>query len=179
MLVSTTPPSGDINLGPDFFSGNVVSLRGARTSPEFQWLVETSGTWNAPEKARQKTRKPNWARDRDEVIARAYLGEIEFASSSVDNWFAGAIALQEISDKVICFLHPADRLMTDELKDAHGSDKLERFANEVSNRLSIATIPWRTFDLSPDDFLDINHMNAHTGRGNLSQQLARMIYASE
>jgi amino acid adenylation domain-containing protein len=179
MTLSTTPPSGDINLGPDFFAGNVISLRGERTSLEFQWLVETSGTWNAPEKVRMKARKPNWARDRDRVIARAYLGDFEFDPDLVDSWFAGARALQEVADNVICFLHPADRLMTDELEGTFGSDRLTEFISDINRKLGISTLSWEAFDLQPTDFLDINHMNARGGRENLSRQLAGMIFSSE
>jgi hypothetical protein len=172
MHISTTPPSGDINLTRDFFAGNVVSLRGKNTSLEFQWLPETRGAWNAPDEARQKERKPNWVRKRDRVIAGAYLGEIEFEPASVDHWFEGARQLQRVSDRMICFLHPADREMTDEIEDHRGSDRLAEFSAQIEETLGIDVIDWRSFDLDPDDFLDINHMNARGGREKLSRQLA-------
>jgi len=175
MHLSTTPPSGDINLGPDFFRGNVISLRGGRTNAEFEWLVETSGAWNAPEEERQKDRKPNWVRERDRVIAGVYVGEVEFDPAAVDNWFAGARALQSVADRLVCFLHPADREMTDELEGSVGSDRLDAFIKDIETRLSIDVIPWRAFDLEPGDFLDINHMNARGGREKLSRQLAGMV----
>lgn len=179
MHLSTTPPSGDINLGPDYFEGNVISLRGRRTSPEFQWLVDTSGAWNAPEEARQKDRKPNWVRERDRVIAGAYLGEIEFDERAVKDWYDGASALQAVSDNMVCFLHPADRTMTDEIKDTCGSDRLAAFTRHIRERLGVAVLSWEAFDLEPADFLDINHMNARGGREKLSRQLAAMIYADD
>jgi len=175
MHLSTTPPSGDINLGPDFFAGNVVSLRGANTSPEFQWLVETKGAWNAPEEAKQKDRKPNWVRDRDRVIAGVYLGEVEFDPVAVESWFVGARALQSIADTVVCFLHPADKTMTDEIRDNCGSDRLIGISNDISEKLGITVLPWEAFDLEPADFLDINHMNARGGREKLSRQLAALL----
>jgi acyl carrier protein len=172
MHISTTPPSGDINLSRDFFEGNVVSLRGDNTSLEFQWLVDTRGAWNAPDEARQKERKPNWVRERDRVIAGAYLGEIEFDSKAVELWFKGARELQQVSDQMVCFLHPADQTMTDEIKDGCGNDTLERFTSEIERELGIEVLDWQSFDLEPDDFLDINHMNARGGREKLSRQLA-------
>ncbi len=175
MQVSTTPPSGDINLGPDYFEGNVISLRGRNTSLEFQWLVDTRGAWNAPDEARQKQRKPNWVRERDRVIAGVYLGEVEFEPKAVDAWFAGARSLQSIADRVVCFLHPADREMTDELKDSCGGDALAGFTGDITAKLGIDVIPWESFDLEPDDFLDINHMNARGGREKLSRQLAAKV----
>jgi amino acid adenylation domain-containing protein len=175
MHISTTPPRGDINLGPDFFTGNVLPLRGGRTNPEFEWLVETKGAWNAPDEARQKDRKPDWVRERDRVIAGAYLGEIEFEPTSVQHWFDGARALQAVSDRVVCFIHPADRTMIDEIRDECGSDTLTQFTSDISSRLGIEVLSWEAFDLEPDDFLDINHMNARGGREKLSRQLAGMI----
>jgi hypothetical protein len=179
MHLSTTPPSGDINLGHDYFEGKVISLRGANTSPEFQWLVETKGAWNAPDEARQKDRKPNWVRDRDRVIAGVYLGEVEFDQRAVDNWLAGARALQAVTDELVCFLHPADRTMTDELKETCGNDRLTGFTDDISEKLGVSMLSWEAFDLEPADFLDINHMNARGGREKLSRQLASMVFSKE
>jgi amino acid adenylation domain-containing protein len=177
MHVSTAPPSGDINLGPDFFTGNVISLRGGRANPEFEWLIETSGAWNAPDESRQKTRKPAWARERDGVIARAYLGGLEFSDASLETWLAGASALREVADRMLLFLHPADREMLDELRDSVGTDKLHRLTRELGEKLDAPLLPWEDFDLDPGDYLDINHMNARGGRDRLSRQLARLVFA--
>lgn len=179
MHLSTTPPSGDINLGPDFFSGNVISLSGGRTNPEFEWLVDSAGAWNAPDEARQKDRKPNWIRERDRVIAGVYLGEVEFSSQAVSDWYAGAHALQSISESLVCFIHPADREMTDELEGSCGSDKLKKLIHRVGEELDIRVLPWEAFNLEPADFLDINHMNARGGREKLSRQLATMIFTRD
>ena len=177
MVVSTTPPRGDRTLGPDFFSGKVQSLSGPRVNPEFRWLPETLGAWNAPAESRQKGRKPNWARDRDLVIARAFLGDVEFEQQTIDEWLVGAHALQEISDSLICFVHPVDQQMTAELEDVPQSDILEIFAKDLLENQGIATISWQEFELVPGDFLDINHMNARGGREKLSRQLARKLFS--
>ena len=176
MHLSTTPPSGDINLGPDYFSGNIISLRGGRTNAEFEWLVDTAGAWNAPPEERQKDRKPNWVRKRDRVIAGVYVGEVEFDPPAVGNWFAGARELQMVADQMVCFMHPADREMTDELEGSCGTDKLEEFLSGIRDKLGIDVLDWKSFDLEPDDFLDINHMNARGGREKLSRQLAAMVF---
>ncbi len=175
MHLSTTPPSGDINLGPDFFNGGVVPLRGANTSLEFQWLVEAKGAWSPSDKVSNKDRKPNWVRKRDRVIAATYLGEIDFAARSVEHWFNGARALLSIAERVVCFVHPADHVMIDEIKDECGTDKIDVFIRKIDAELGIQTLAWQEFHLEPDDFLDINHMNARGGREKLSRQLARML----
>jgi len=177
MHLSTTPPSGDINLSEDFFTGNVIPLRGGRTNPEFEWLAESRGAWNAPAAERQKDRKPKWIRDRDRVIAGIYLGEVEFDPAAVGHWYAGARALLRVCDGMTCFLHPADREMTDEIRGSCGSDRLVAFTREIGDTLGIEVLSWEAFDLEPGDFLDINHMNARGGREKLSRQLAEMVFA--
>ena len=65
--------------------------------------------------------------------------------------------------------------MTDEIKGGCGSDRLEAFIAEIGGTLGIDVLAWRSFDLQPDDFLDVNHMNARGGREKLSRQLAGMV----
>lgn len=175
MHVSTVPPSGDINLGPDFFNGGVVPLRGANTSIEFQWLADKKGAWSPSEKVQEKGRKPNWARKRDKVIAAAYLGDIDFDSQATQHWFAGGRALQSVCDRMICFIHPVDSAMTDEIESDVGGESLQDFITGISAELGIDVLPWDGYDLVPEDFLDVNHMNARGGREKLSRQLAAKI----
>lgn len=175
MHVSTAPPSGDINLGPDFFNGGVVPLRGANTSIEFQWLAEKQGAWSPSEKVQQKGRKPNWARKRDRVIAAAYLGDIEFDAGAMRHWLEGGRALQAVCDRMVCFIHPVDSEMTDEIRGEAGGPALDNQLALIGKELKIDVLPWTDFELEPRDFLDVNHMNARGGREKLSRQLAGMV----
>jgi acyl carrier protein len=176
MHVSTSPPSGDINLSKDFFSGNVVSLRGGKTDPELDWRIETAGAWNAPENTRQKRRqKPKWLRNRGQVIAAAYLGDIEFDDALVQDWYAAAANLQSVADTVVCFVHPVDSAIVAELPENYGSDRLRNFLREVTDRTSMRVLPWEDFELHSDDYFDANHANALGGREKLSRQLADML----
>jgi len=176
MHVSTSPPSGDINLTRDFFSGNVVSLRGGKTDPELEWLVDTAGAWNASEDTRQKRRqKPKWLRNRGEVIAAAYLGEIEFNDVLVEDWYAAAANLQSVADTVVCFVHPVAATVVDALPAGSGSDRLQQFLSEVTARTGIRVLPWQDFELKTDEYFDVNHANARGGRERLSRQLVDML----
>jgi len=178
MHICTMPPSGDIKLGRDYFEGNVISLRGQNTSLEFQWLEDTLGAWNAPDESRQKQRKPNWVRERDRDIARVYLGDVEFDSTAAEHWYAGARAMQAVSDRVVCFVHPPDREMTSEIEDEVGGDALIEFTKGITADLGIEVLPWESFNLAPEDYLDINHVNAQGGREKLSRQLAELVLSS-
>jgi acyl-CoA synthetase (AMP-forming)/AMP-acid ligase II len=109
------------------------------------------------------------------IFTTAYLGEIDFEQRSVEHWFSGARALQSVTDQMVCFVHPADRIIIEKIKDECGTDKLDEFIRRISEELGVKTLPWDQFDLEPADFLDINHMNARGGREKLSRQLAEML----
>ena len=171
-----SPPSGDINLSRDFFSGNVVSLRGGKTDPELEWLIDTAGAWNASQDTRQKRRqKPKWLRNRGEVIAAAYLGDIEFNAALVEDWYAAAADLQSVADAVVCFVHPADAAVIAQLPEDTGSDRLRDFLRGVTARTGMRVLPWQGFELESDHYFDVNHANARGGRERLSRQLVEML----
>jgi len=109
------------------------------------------------------------------VIAAAYLGDIEFDPQATQHWFAGGRALQTVCDRMICFIHPVDSAMTDEIEGEVGSDSLQEFVAGITAELGIEVLPWRGYELTPEDFLDVNHMNARGGREKLSRQLAARI----
>ena len=177
MSLSTKPPRGDIELTDDYFSGNVLSLRTGKAHPEFEWLPSSNGEWNASAAARPRTRKPNWARVRDEEIAQTYLGDFAPVNAAVEHWLRGASALQEVTDQLVGFLHPADRTMLNELAQAHSKKGVQDFLAVTAKRAGLKILPWEDFALSGEDFLDINHMNSETGRQTLSRQLAQMLFA--
>ena len=175
MHVSVSPPKGDIALGPEFFSGALASRPSGSVDPEFEWLPENGGIWEPPAGGPAKARRPNWARERDTVIASAYMGRLEMAPARLSHWHAGARALAQVSDRVICFVHPVDRSMLAEMEDRSEGPHLRRELDRVSEELGIEVLEWGRFDLEPGDFLDINHTNAQLGRARLTQQLARLV----
>jgi amino acid adenylation domain-containing protein len=178
MQVSTTPPAGEIDLGPEYFSGRIRSSSG-NTNREFEWDVATAGDWNCHvTDACVQVRQPEWLRARDRVVAAAYVGQIEFVREAVDDWYAGARALQKVCDRMFGFVPPADQALTGQIESSRGgTDNLSRFTAEAEARLGIAFLPWRAFELTPADFLDINHLNAHGGRAKFSRQLAHLLFA--
>ncbi len=175
MHVSVSPPHGDIALGPDFFSGTLTSRPLGSVAPEFEWHPEIGGIWEAHAEDPAKARRPNWARERDTVIASAYMGRLEMASERLSHWHAGARALAQVSDRVVCFVHPADRAMLAEMEDRSEGPHLRRELDRISRELGIEVLDWEQFDLASDDFLDINHTNAQRGRAKLTEQTARQV----
>jgi hypothetical protein len=77
---------------------------------------------------------------------------------------------------LVVFVHPADREMLEELERRGGPDRLAEVLADGVGRLGAEVLPWQEFDLGPDCYLDINHMNARGGREELSRQLANMLF---
>ena len=72
-------------------------------------------------------------------------------------------------------MHPPDREMTSEIADEVGGDRLAKFTQEITEKLGIEVLSMESFNLEPEDYLDINHVNARGGREKLSRQLAEML----
>ena len=175
MHVSVSPPRGDIALGPEFFSGALTSRPPGSIDPEFEWHPENGGIWEAPADGIAKARRPNWARERDMVIASAYMGRLEMAPKALEQWHAGARALAQVSDRLVCFVHPADHTMLADMEDRSEGPNLRRELDRILCELGIEVLEWKQFDLGADDFLNINHTNAQQGRARLTTQIARRV----
>jgi hypothetical protein len=174
MQLSTTPPHGDIDLDARFFAS--PPRPGPSLDPEFDWRPETSGAWNAGPGAAAGPR-PAWVRDRDRLIARAYLGEVAFDDRRLAAWGEGAAALGAVTDRLAVFVPPADAALLAEAGPPPAEDRLAALLTELGRERGLEVIDWRGFDLAPGDFLDINHMNAAPGRARLSRQLAARVLA--
>lgn len=175
MHVSTTPPSGDISLGPSFFQRRVIPAAAGAISPEFEWTLEGRGSWQA-EGVAQQARRPNWARARDRVIAAVFQGGLDLDEARFAEWLAGAAALSTVTDRLVIFIHPADAAMLAEADAPVQPNRLEAAIRRIKEDLGVEVLRWQDFDLTPEDFLDINHVNATPGRGRLTRQLGHMLW---
>ena len=172
MHLSTTPPAGDIGLDARFLAA--PPRPGPSLDPEFDWRPETFGAWNAAPTAATAGRRPAWVRDRDRLIARAYLGEIAFDAARLAAWQDGAAALAAAAGRLAVFVPPADATLLAEAGPPPAEDRLAALLAGLAQAQALEVIDWRAFDLGPGDFLDINHANAAPGRARLSRQLARL-----
>jgi len=175
MLVSIAPPPGDIAFGPEYFSGRMRSRASGALSAEFEWSPERCGSWAPEQVAVAAARKPNWARARDQLIATAYLGSLRLDPARLAEWERGLAALTRVSERVVVFVHPADKTMLSEMAGIGQGQVLVAALDRMAARHGVEILPWTDFSLDSSDFLDINHVNAGRGRENLSRQLARMI----
>ena len=178
MHVSTTPPAGDIMLGPEYFAAAPDRLADADVAGEFDWSPEVGGAWLPPAHQLQVKRQPDWLRQRDLLIARAYRGDFSLDLARFEAWKGGANALRDTADRVVCFLPPADQSMLDEVQSDTQLDTLAKALTEISNDLSMEVIPSEVFKLDRGDFLDINHANA-TGRHTLTRQMSAYVLAAK
>lgn len=169
--VSVEPPHGNVGLDDDMLAGNVVVDAGADMC-EYEWRLDTAGVRNAPQEAKGR-RRSLWEMKRDRVVVDVYRGTVPFNPEAVDDWLAGASALQSAAERLVCLLPP----MSPDVRP-HGSES-ERalgFARKVERELNVRTLIWRDFDLAATDFADIVHLHPSTGRPKFSRQLARLLY---
>lgn len=176
MHLCVLPPKGDIDLGPEFFSGRVASYGTGELDQEFEWRPEARGASGDNVESARKKQRPNWEKKRDYVVARTYLGDVDFRNEAMEEWLEGAKSLSMIADRVICFVHPVNQSMIDSLEGQYAGDQLTRLLQKISNTSVVEIIPWEDFDLDSDDFLNINHVNSWSGAPKLNPQLASFIY---
>jgi len=150
-------------------------LRSGGTNTEFDWRIESRGEWDGVESALRRERKPNWVRKRDEVIARAYLGEVEFDPVAVGHWFDSARALQSVSGRLVCFIHPPDPAILAATRGSCSGDALDRLVGDIRRALGVEVLPWDRFDLVSADFRDVTHMRTRDCSEKLTRQLAVML----
>ncbi len=175
MHISTTPPSGDISLGPEFFTGKMRVETNVSAAREFEWVPEAGGAWQPEMSDTAQERRPEWAKKRERLIAEAYLGDIAFDPQRLALWQSGARELRHVSDKILGFVHPADQAMLDQVVERPTKDALQETLQSIHDRLDIAFVPWNAFTLEPDDYMNINHANPR-GRARLSEQLAAYLF---
>ena len=176
MHVSISPPSGDMAFDRRFFSGKLKSRAAASLPPEFDWSPESGGSWQPETVSLETARRPNWQRERDRLIARAYAGGLELDPQRLSNWRRGLSALQKVADRVVIFIHPADQSMLSEVPVTEQGTILAHALAEIGQMQGVEVLPWQGFALEPKDFTDINHVNAHIGRTKLTRQMAQLIW---
>lgn len=178
MQISVLPPKGDINLGPDHFAGRVKSYADGEIDKEFIWDPASRGAWIYNLSSAQQKQRPNWEKKRDYEIARTYLGDVDFVQSRIDSWIEGAEILRTIADRVVCFIHPINIGMTDNISNQYNGDRFTAVLRQLSDVPGLELIAWEDFRLEDTDYLNINHVNPWSGMPDLSRQLARLIFNS-
>lgn len=174
MHVSTTPPSGDISLEPEFFTRRTEADANTKLAREFEWDPVEGGAWIADENTAAQERRPDWAKKREELIAHAYQGAFTLDETRFQDWQEGARALLQVAERLVCFVHPADPEMLAQKPVAPETDMLSATLTRITDTLGVEVVPWRDLRLTRDEYLNINHANV-LGRDSLSRQLAEHL----
>jgi acyl carrier protein len=176
MHISTLPPRRELRITKDYFSGRIKSDRNAHYGTEFEWSTQHRGEWLYNANASRRKRQPDWERKRDMEVALTYLGNIRFRRTELKQWIAGAELLSRITGRVICFIHPANNAMLQTVETERRGECFDQLLHIIANQHKIEVLPWKSFELDDNDFLDINHVHPMTGRAKLSQQLAHYLF---
>lgn len=177
MLISVSPPSGDIGLSDEHFCGEFKHLIDDKLSQEFSWTVDArgSGSFNRARSVPRVT-PPDWQQRRAGEVAQTFLGNVDFRQDSINAWLRGARALSAVGKEMRGFIHPVDASIMATVLTPHG-DKLDKILKVLGDASNIPIIDWQSFVLEHEDFLDFNHVNARSGMDKLTEQLARRIYS--
>lgn len=175
MQVSIIPPKRDIKLGPDHFNGRIKAFEDDAVNQEFVWIPEKKGGWEPKLTSETIKVRPNWQRKRDYRIVRTYLGDMKFEQKQVNHWMRAVETLGQVTDRVYCFIHPLNLDMTDSETRKYRGEHFNHLLNQIGQLDCLTILNWENFELSNEDYLDINHMNPWSGTPKLSGQLADMI----
>ncbi len=167
--MSVLPVNREIDLPEAFFSGRSCRSPTASSKPEFEWSTEARGTWLYNEATTQGKRRPNWEKKRDHEVARTYAGNVKFVPAELQIWFEAVATLSAVADRTLCFIHPANRTMMDELGPEYRGDYLDALLRQIAGTPGVELIPWQDFELTDADYLDINHLNPLSGRPALTR----------
>ncbi|MDJ0821578.1 MAG: amino acid adenylation domain-containing protein [Paracoccaceae bacterium] len=168
VIVSTKPPAGDIALDQAVFEGAVLTGHDIPLSAEFTWDGPARGDVAFDPKRIEKRRRTVWERDRDFDIADIYGGRVPFDDTRVAEWIEGAQILQEIAERVIVWIHP---LHSTGAPEKAPGPHMEALLQRVTAETGLPLISPEGYELSPELFLDINHMAPGEGMEHFTRQL--------
>jgi amino acid adenylation domain-containing protein len=176
MHVSVLPPKADLELPESFFTGELTAYAEGELDAGFEWVAAVRGGWVFTRDPVSRKVRAKWERKRDLEVARAYAGDVEIIPALIDDWSKGILTLTSVADRTICFIHPADPSMLAELRPEQRGERYAAIEKTVAALPGIELVPVAAFDLTGEDFSDINHVEPRTGRAKMTRQLACAIF---
>ncbi|MBX7249191.1 MAG: non-ribosomal peptide synthetase [Caulobacteraceae bacterium] len=176
MHVSVLPPKADIELPEAFFTGEMTAYAEGELDAGFEWVASARGGWIYTRDPVSQKVRPKWERKRDLEVARAYAGDVEMLPAMIETWSEGIRILADVADRTICFIHPPDPAMIAELPPRHRGERYAAVEAAVAAIPGLELVPVAAYDLTGEDFSDINHVEPRLGRARMTRQLARAIY---
>lgn len=168
VLLSTVPPKGDVDLDDVFYASAGALPRPKQAGNELDWVAQTGGMLAERQQAPDKKKKPLWERERDHEIAAVYRGENAFDPEALEAWRAASASLAAMGAPVLGWVHPM-------VSGPTGGGAFDRALAECQTADCPRILRPDAFDLSPDLFLNINHMAPGAGMRALTEQLMRDV----
>lgn len=172
MLISTLPPKGDIELPESVFNGT-NELANPDLAADFKWSPESYGDVEFSEKSVNRARRARWEKERDFEIADTYAGRIDFDKNAFLDWLEGLSVLGEITDQLICFIHPMNHDDTFKIESI-ADNKFSRVLEQIQQKNVSMILEPKYFSVPESDYLNINHVTP-TGSINLTKQIFKLI----
>ena len=180
MLVSSLPPKGDVKLHAHHFSGVDPAQLIETPNDEFTWSLTSSGCPPSISNKRTGTTVPQWQSIRQQDIYRTYQGQVPFLNEQIHYWIRGGEYLKEIADRVVVFVHPlsTNRTQLEELSVKHAPDLWMAVVDRLKSVTGIEFIESNAYQLTEDDFMDINHVNA-SGQSKLTKKISEGLFSEQ
>jgi len=166
--------AGEAALPEAAFDGRIGRPASAALRPEFRWDQAARGRIDyAPDAARER-RSSGWLGDREARILRAYGGQEPPVPAKLAAWREGLDTLAALAGRVSVFVHPLDAARARALS-RDGSLCIDLPLAALTQGTTAALLDPGSFRLEPEDFLDLNHVNAVRGCARITRQIAQMM----
>lgn len=176
MHLSTLPPSGDAAIINDYLAGLIEGLSQDSAASNRAWPIATRGTMpNRGGTNGVEPIEPEWMKKRNNEILDAYVGKVKMNKSALKILVRAAAALAEVSDQLAMVVQPLNHPDISKARRAAKGAKYDGFIADIQKKTGALIISDDSFDLSPEDFLDRNHMNFGEGRARFSTQIVDQI----
>jgi len=124
----------------------------------------------------ERSRRSRWESKRDIEIVDTYAGRVELDTAAVSTWFEGLRMLGEVTDRLVCFIHPLNHDNSYHV-EADGSNLLLPVLKKLRQDGVFLLLEPQGFKIPESEYLNINHVTPR-GSSNLTEQIYRQIKTS-
>ena len=172
VLLSTVPPKGDVDLDEAFYASAGTLHKAKRAGKELDWAPDLSGMLSEDQRIPTgKKKKALWERERDHEIAGVYRGAIPFDPESLAAWRAASTSLSSFGAPVLGWIHPLAEGET-------GGGTFDPAVAECETVDCPRILRPSAFHISPEGFLNINHVAPGAGMHELTEALIQEIVST-
>lgn len=171
MLVSVSPPKGEIDIDEAFFRVSAQETRpSGETVEELTWSPVSGGSMTTSLIKAASVKRPDWQEARNRVVVETYRGETAFNPAAMQAWVAASDALTDMGAPVLGWVHPLVDGQT-------GGGAFDRMLAELRAATGAMVAPPEALSASAEHFVDLNHVSSGAGSAELTRSLIELFVA--